>query len=292
MKILVIGAEGQVGTFLTRELAARHEVAGTSLHGEGGFPVLDICCGQDVENALAHFHPDHVVLAAAFTAVDQCEQRPDLAEAVNARGPENVARACREIGAGLTFFSTDYIFDGAHGPYTETDEPRPLSVYGRTKLAGEAAVAAHVENHLIVRTMVVYSYLPGSLNLFMQVRARLEKGEPISGPSDQLINPTQAVNLAQTLGELIEEKQTGVFNLAGTTRLPRDEFIRRLVERLGGDPAQVTSRLTSEFKQPALRPLQSGLVLDKAQSVLRKNRLWDLDTALTYTLSQLQGHQA
>jgi dTDP-4-dehydrorhamnose reductase len=292
MKILVIGAEGQVGTFLMRDLAARHAVSGTALNGLGGFPALDICSREDVEKALNRAKPDQVILTAAFTHVDKCEERPDLAEAINLRGPENVARACRALGAGLAFFSTDYIFDGVYGPYAETDAPRPLSVYGRTKWEAEQAIAALLDNYLIIRTMNVYSYLPGSLNLFMQLVARTQKGEPVSGPADQMINPTQAVNLAQTLGELLETGQTGVFNLVGTTRLSRVDFVRRVVASLGGDPAQVKALTTAEMKLPAARPLQSGLKTEKAQAVLKKNRLWDLDTALNFTLSQMPGHKA
>jgi dTDP-4-dehydrorhamnose reductase len=287
MKILVIGAEGQVGTFIRREWSPRHEVLGTSLRGVAGLPALDIGQAADVRHCLEACRPEHVVLSAAFTHVDRCEELPALAETINTRGAEHVARACRAVGAGMTFFSTDYIFDGVDGPYDETAKPNPLSVYGLTKLKGEEAVASTLDDYLIVRTMVVYSYLPDSVNLFMQVASRLSKGEPLSGPSDQMIHPTQAVNLAQALGELVEQRQRGIYNLAGTTWLGRDEFIRRIVARMGGNPAQVRSLLTADFQQPAKRPLKSGLVTGKAQAVLRQHQLWDLDTALDYTLRQM-----
>jgi len=292
MKIFVIGAEGQVGTFLMRELVARHTVSGTSLDGQAPFPALDICRFADVEKALEQAKPDQVILTASLTHVDKCETSPELAEAVNVRGPENVARACRHVGAGMVFFSTDYIFDGIRGPYAETDQPAPLSVYGRTKWEAEQVVAAELENHLIIRTMNVYSYLPGSLNLFMQLLARTQKGEPVFAPADQMINPTQAANLAQAVGELVETGQRGIFNLAGTTRLSRLEFVRRVVAALASDPAQVKSLTTAEMKLPAARPLQSGLKTEKAQAVLKKNKLWDLETALNFTLSQMPGQKA
>ncbi|NTV51530.1 MAG: NAD(P)-dependent oxidoreductase [Candidatus Firestonebacteria bacterium] len=292
MKILVIGAEGQVGTFLVRDLSAHHEVSGTSLLGAAPYPRLDICDREAVQTYLERLRPEYVVLTAAFTHVDQCEKKPQAAEAINVRGPENVALACRRVQAGLAFFSTDYIFDGTGGPYAESDAPHPLSVYGRTKWEAEQAVAANLENHLIIRTMNVYSYLPGSLNLFMQLVDRTRKGEPVSGPVDQMINPTQAVNLAQALGELVETGQKGIFNLAGTTRLSRVDFVRRVVAELGYDPRQVKSQTTAEMSLPAARPLQSGLKTDKAQAVLKQNKLWDLDTALRFTFSQMSGHPA
>lgn len=289
MKILIIGAEGQVGGFLMRELVSRHQVWGTSMAGVDGLPALDM---RDAGATLAYIErlrPDHVVLTAAMTHVDRCEEKPDEAEAINVRGTENVARACRSVGAGMTFFSSDYIFDGHDGPYAEDARPNPLSVYGRNKLEGERIVSTLVERHLIVRTMVVYSYLAGSLNLFMQILERVKKGEPITQPGDQWVNPTQAANLAQSLGELIEDGRTGIYNLCGTTRLTRDEFARRIVARLGGDPAGVRGVATDELKQKAPRPLASGLKTDKALGVLKQHPLWDLETALEFSCSQMRG---
>jgi dTDP-4-dehydrorhamnose reductase len=291
MKLLVIGAEGQVGTFLVRELSPRHTVWGTSLEGVEPYPALDIREPAAVQDRLESLRPDYVILAAAFTHVDKCELQPREAELSNVRGAENVALACSRVQAGLVFFSTDYIFDGLNGPYAETDAPHPLSVYGRTKWEAEQAVTARLDNHLIIRTMNVYSYLPGSLNLFMQLVERTRQGQPILAPADQLINPTQAVNLAQALGELLEAGQRGVFNLAGTTRLSRLDFVRQVVAGLGGDPGQVKSQTTAEMNLTAARPLQSGLKIEKAQAVLKQNKLWNLDTALAYTLSQMPGHK-
>lgn len=291
MKFLVIGAEGQVGGFLLRELASSHQVWGTSLNFVRNLPALDIRDQAAVIRHLELIRPDQVILAAALTHVDLCEEKPALAEEINVRGTENVARACQRIQAGLTFFSSDYIFDGQSGPYAEDDPPNPLSVYGRTKLAGEKIVSGLVDRWLIIRTMVVYSYLPGSLNLFMQLLERARAGEPVSQPGDQLVNPTQAVNLVRALIELVEGGHTGVFNLAGRTRLGRDAFARRVLDELGYDAREVKSILTADLKQKAPRPLASGLNTDKAQAALKTNRLWELDVALDYTLSQMPAEE-
>jgi dTDP-4-dehydrorhamnose reductase len=286
MKILVIGAEGQVGHFLISTLSGRHEVYGTSLQGVGNLPPLDIRQPHAVREHLRRLAPDYVILAAALTHVDYCEEHPDEAEAINVLGTEHVAQVCQTLGAGLTFFSTDYIFDGRSGPYGEDEAPNPLSVYGRTKLAGERIVADRIKNHLIVRTMVVYSHLIGSLNLFMQLQQHVLQGEAITQPSDQWINPTQAVNLAKVLAELLEAGRTGAFNLAGTTRLTRLDFAKKVVTALDGNPRVVKSLTTAELAKKAPRPLNSGLKTEKAQAVLKDNRLWDLDTALDYTIEQ------
>jgi len=288
MDILVIGAEGQVGGFLMSELQARHRLTGTSQAGVADLPTLDIRDAQAVRRYLEQVRPNHVILTAALTHVDRCEEIPAEAEAINVRGAENDAKACRAVDAGMTFFSSEYVFDGTAGPYGEADKPHPESVYGRTKLEGEQAVAALVSDHLIVRTTVVFSYLPGSMNFFMQLLSRSRKGEIMTVPSDQIGNPTQAVNLARAVGELIERRQTGVFNLVGTTWIGRADFAREVVRKLGRDPGLVKPVLTSELKQKAARPLTGGLKTDKAQSVLQTNKLWDLNTAIDFTLSQIK----
>jgi dTDP-4-dehydrorhamnose reductase len=288
MKILVVGAEGQVGHYLLRVLGPSHEVSGTSLEGIAGLPALDIREAGAVDRYIAALRPEYVILTAALTHVDQCEDRPEEAERINVRGAEHVAQACRRLDAGLAFFSSEYVFDGRSGPYRETDPTRPESVYGRTKLAGEQLVAALVPNHLIVRTTVVYSYLPGSVNFFMQILQRAQNRQSITVPSDQIGNPTQAANLAQALAELIEGGHRGIFNLVGTSRVGRDVFARRILEKLGYDPEQVAAVPTASLKQKAPRPLAAGLVTDKAQAVLRKHALWDLERSLDFTLEQMK----
>ncbi len=286
MKTLIVGAEGQLGSFLLRELAGTHEVWGTSAEGADDLPRLDIRDAEQVRSVIRHVAPDEVFLTAAMTHVDKCEIEPELAKAINVQGTENVARACRETGAGLTFFSSDYVFDGEHGPYAEDDPVHPLSVYGRTKWEGEQCVADLVPRHRIIRTMVVYSYLLGSKNLYMQVLERLRNHEPLSGPGDQWVHPTQAVNLARVVRELAEVGARGVYHVAGTTWLPRDEFMRRIVASWDGDANLVQTQRTVDLKQYAPRPLKSGLKTDKVRAVLTRESLWDLDQALAFTRDQ------
>jgi dTDP-4-dehydrorhamnose reductase len=287
VKILVIGAEGQVGTFLLRELAAKHQVFGTAMLPGNQLPPMDIRDAQAVTTHLQTVQPDQVILTAAMTHVDLCEEKPDEAHAINVQGTKNVALACQQIKAGMTFFSTDYVFDGNQGPYDENDTPSPQSVYARTKLEGEKIVADTVENHLIVRPMFVFSFLQNSMNFFMQLVKRVNSGEPITVPGDQIGNPTHAVNLARVIGELLEKECRGIYHTVGSTRVGKDELARRIVGKLGGDVETVKSVTTAEFKQKAPRPLNSGLKIDKAQNILTENKLWDLDTALEYTLSQM-----
>jgi dTDP-4-dehydrorhamnose reductase len=287
VRILVIGAEGQVGTFFLQELAAGHQVFGTALVSEKDLLPLDIRDRAAVAKHVRRLQPEHIILTAAMTHVDRCEEFPAAAESINVQGTRHVVEACREIQAGLTFFSTDYIFDGLNGPYAEDDACNPQSVYARTKLEGERLVAEHLEKYLIIRPMFIFSYLPGSLNFFMQILQRAQKGDSITVPCDQIGNPTHAVNLVRSVGELIGLGCTGVYHIAGTTRLGKDDFARRILEKLGYDPQAVKSVTTPEFRQKAPRPLNSGLRVNKAQSVLKANSLWDLDTSLDYALFQM-----
>lgn len=290
MKVAILGAEGQVGTFLTRRLLGnRHVVSGTSLLGQPGLPALDI---RDEAAVLRHLRsetPDYVILTAALTHVEKCETEPELARAINVTGPRNVAQACHTLGAGLAFFSSDYVFDGASGPNREEDEPSPASVYGQNKRDAEAIVSNLVKHHLIARTAVVYSYLPGSVNFFMQILDRARKKEPITVPADQIGNPTQAVNLAGALVELIEAGERGIYNLVGTTRAGREELARRFLHHLGLGEYPVKAVPTAELRQKAARPLWGGLTTDKAQAVLRHSRLWDLETSIRFTVAQMKG---
>ncbi|MCD4813024.1 dTDP-4-dehydrorhamnose reductase [bacterium] len=286
MKIVVMGAEGQVGTFLLRKLSARHEVIGTALQGMDGLQQVDICDLNAVEQHLKEVRPDYVILTAAMTHVDRCEELPEAAERINVKGTENVANVCKAMNAGMAYFSTDYVFDGVEGPYAEEDKPYPLSVYGKTKLQGEMIVRNTVANHLIIRPMFIFSYLPGSMNFFMQISQRLDKGEPITVPDDQLGNPIEAGNLAAALGELIERQCTGIYHLAGLSRVSKAAWARQIVSGLGQDPNCVRMVATSELGQRAPRPLNSGLKTEKAQQVLRENPLWNLGQALIYACTQ------
>lgn len=287
MKILVIGAEGQVGHFLLKQLQPMHEAYGTSMLGIKGFPPLDIVNEAATIDYIKQLRPDYVILTAAMTNVDGCEVDPEKAKKINVEGARHVAQGCQAVKAGCAYFSSEYVFDGQNGPYAEDDQPNPQSVYGQTKLAGEQQVAQLVENHLIIRTTVVYSYLPDSVNFFMQLLNRVRKNEPIRVPGDQIGNPTQAENMAAALIELIERQQTGIFNLVGTTRIGRDGFTRKILDQLGYPDKSIEVVSTAALNQKAPRPLNAGLKTDKAQAVLTRHPLWDLEHALKATINQL-----
>jgi len=267
MKVLIIGASGQVGGALASLCVRRRlEVYGTSRRGQG-FLYLDLADPASVTAAFGNAAPGLVFLCSAMTNVDNCEREPELARRVNAEGPALVAEECRKAGAKLVYFSTEYVFDGASGPYGEEDPPCPVSVYGRTKLEGERAVLA-LPGALVLRTTVVYSHNPASKNFIMQLVSNSRSGSKMRVPSDQFSTPTYAPELASAALDLAGTDAAGVYNVTGPDWLSRYDFALRACAAFGFDPAFLEPRSTSELGQIAARPLKAGLKTEKLAAKL------------------------
>lgn len=195
MRILLTGADGQLGRELRTRLAGRGEVLATTLGGDGADQALDLANADAVMSLLHEFRPTMIFNAAAYTAVDRAESEPELAQRVNARAPELMASWAADADAGLVHFSTDYVFDGRKAsPYLETDQVHPINRYGETKLAGEQAVQAAGCRYLILRTSWVYASHGQNFLLKMLELARTR--DELSVVSDQVGRPTWAANLA------------------------------------------------------------------------------------------------
>lgn len=262
MRALIVGASGQVGGALASLCVRRKtEVYGTSRKGQG-FLYLDLASPETIPAAFEKARPDLVLLCSAMTHVDNCEHDPALARKVNAEGPALVAAECARTGAKLVYFSTEYVFDGAAGPYGEDDEPKPVSVYGLTKLEGERACLAY-RDALSVRTTVVYSHNPASKNFIMQLIGNHKAGSKMRVPSDQYSNPTYAPELAAAVLDLAAAGASGVYNVVGPDWLSRYEFALKACEAFGFDPAFLEPKLTAELGQSAARPLRAGLKTEK-----------------------------
>lgn len=260
---LLIGATGQVGYHAGEALAAAGwTVVGTgcSRSGEGRVH-LDLLDEEALVRVVKETRPAVCVLAAAMTNVEGCEAEPAMARAMNSRAPEVVAKACRAVGGRTLFLSTEYVFDGSAGPYSEEDLVNPLSVYGRTKLDGETAVLEADPGNLVVRTTVVYSYRPGDRNFLMQVLERLARGERMRVPTDQLSSPTYAPALGEALAALAQGP-SGVLHVAGPQVLGRYEFGQEIARAFGLDPRLLEPVKTAQLGQRAQRPLVAGLNVD------------------------------
>ena len=256
MRVLVTGAGGQIGTELVALFAgAGHGVtAATSA-------TLDVTDRATVVDAVRALAPAVVVNTAAWTDVDGCEHDPDRAERVNGRAVGHLVEAAEDVGAQVCHLSTDYVFDGRKtGPYVEGDRPNPLSVYGRSKLAGERHLRPE---DLLIRTAWV-SGLHGR-NVVTAVLRQVELREELHFVDDQLGSPTMAADLAGKVVELAEARAGGTFHVTNQGAATWYEVARAVVVALGLDPARLRPVPTAELDppRPAARPANS--VLDNAR---------------------------
>ncbi|MHC5020633.1 MAG: SDR family oxidoreductase [Planctomycetota bacterium] len=260
MRALVIGASGQVGGAIYDALAAGgHQATGTWRSvAYPEFEQLDLAHTADIDRIMALTDPEAIFCASGATWVDGCEDDPEWARAANVTGPLAVANAAP--GVPFVFFSTDYVFDGAAGPYGESDAPNPLSVYGRSKLDGEhALLEAHPGTAIVIRTCGVFGPERQGKNFVYQLWKRLSAGERMWCPSDQYASPAWAPDLARIAIDLVERRASGVFHGGGPDFLSREEFARLGCEVLGLDAGLLDPKVTSELNQKAARPLKGGL---------------------------------
>lgn len=246
--ILVVGAKGMLGSDLLSLLGER---------GRGvDLPEIDITDLVSVQRVLTVLKPSVVVNCAAYTDVDGCESNSETAMQVNAEGVAFLAMISREIGARLVQVSTDYVFDGSKGsPYREDDLPRPLNIYGESKLAGELNVDVNPDN-LVVRTQWLYG-LQGKNFVETMLRLAQEK-DHVSVVDDQIGAPTWTVDLARGIIALIEAGCRGTYHVANSGATSWNGFARAIFAE-AGLTVQVEPMTTEQLGRPARRPLHSTL---------------------------------
>lgn len=250
VKVLITGAGGQVGhdlinAFVDDEVEAYDHQS------------LDITDTKLVTEVITTSRPDAIVHAAAWTAVDACESDPKKAHLINATASGAIAASAREVGAHLTYFSTDYVFDGTKpSPYLETDTPNPQSVYGATKLAGELAVGGDA---LILRI----SWVCGAhgANMVKTILRLAREHEHLSFVDDQRGNPTFSADLAPLVRQMVSDQRTGIFHATNQGAVSWFEFAQAVMTAAGLDPDRVTPISTADLtpRRPAPRPANSIL---------------------------------
>ncbi|HEX2233699.1 MAG TPA: dTDP-4-dehydrorhamnose reductase [Thermoleophilaceae bacterium] len=257
MRLLVLGATGMLGRDLMRR-------AGDDAVGLGSADA-DVTDPQAVRAAVDEVRPDVVVNSAAMTEVDRAEDDEQRAMQVNGEGAGNVAAAAAGSGAAVLYVSTDYVFDGAKGePYVESDETAPLSVYGRSKLAGEVATAQANERHFVVRSSWLFG--AGGAN-FPETMLRLaSEGRSLRVVADQVGCPTYTGHLAEGLLRLMATEAFGVHHMAAAGACSRYELALETFARTGVE-ASVEPAPTSEHPRPAPRPPYSVLVSERDDAI-------------------------
>jgi dTDP-4-dehydrorhamnose reductase len=276
VKIFIIGANGLIGSRLSADLFARgHEVLGMG-RGErrapGSFRFVsgDLGNATTVASLLQDERPDVIVNTAGMRDVDGCERAPEAARIQNVQAVEVLAKETRRIGALLIQVSTDYVFDGKSGPYSEEDPPSPLSVYGKTKWEGELA-AREAGRWAVARTAVVYGRPWGeSSNFGIWLWNRFRSGEPVTLFKDQWVSPTYAGNAAEMLSELCERQLEGVWHLAGSQVVSRVEFGEAFCETFGFERTKISPTSLMQSGLSATRPVRAGLRTDKAKTTLSR----------------------
>ena len=271
MRALVVGASGQVGGALMQALRARgHEATGT--YGgnpvEGAWP-LDIRDEAAVEHAVMFVKPDWILCPAALSFVDYCEDHRDEAFAINRDGPMHLARMGQRLGAAFVFYSSDYVFDGRGGPFTEEHPPHPLGVYGQSKWEAEQALLGAIPRTLVLRTSVVYGPERQQKNHVYQLIRAGREGRAFKLAADQRVSPSYNPDVAAASIELVERGLTGTYHVAGAATMDRYAFALLVAEVFGLDRSLLHPVKTSDLAAKAGRPLDGGLVVEKAQAVLR-----------------------
>jgi dTDP-4-dehydrorhamnose reductase len=261
MKILLTGASGQVGYELRRSLQALGEVVAVDRAR------MDLADLDQVRDVVREVRPQLIVNPAAYTAVDRAESEPVLAYRVNAEAPGVMAREAALLGAAMVHYSTDYVFDGTkEGAYVETDPTGPINVYGKTKLAGEEAIAAAGIPHLILRTSWVYG-MRGSNFLLTMLRLARER-ESLRVVADQTGAPTWSRTIADSTAVVLAqaqvggpawwERHSGIYHLSSRGSTAWSGFTEEIIARAGLSCA-VQPITTAEYPTPARRPANSRL---------------------------------
>jgi len=270
---LVIGGSGQVGGFLREEMRARGASCAGTYHRYpvAGLRPLDVGDGAAVRAVIREVAPAVVFLPASLTHVDRCQEHPAEGFRVNVAGAAAVCRAAAEVGARVVYFSSDYVFNGAAGPYHELSVPDPISVYGWQKLQAEHYALACTERVLIVRTTGVYGWEPQGKNFVARLVATLESGGTMQVPEDQVGTPAYGPDVARAVMDLVERDAAGVLHVAGSERASRYAFAVAAAEAFGLDPALLLPVPTAELGQPAPRPLEGGLDAARAERILGRH---------------------
>ena len=274
-KIMVTGSNGLLGQKLTDlslldpeiELIAtsigpnRHNIKGGYVYEE-----LDILDQDRLHDLVEKYQPDAIIHTAAMTNVDTCEVERTKCYALNVQAVKNLVQVCEEMDIQLIHLSTDFIFDGEDGPYTEEAEPNPLSYYGETKLESELILKKSSCRWAILRTIIVYGIVNdmSRSNIVLWAKGALEKGEPINVVNDQWRMPTLAEDLAECCLLAVKKNASGVFNVSGKDLMSILEIVERVADHYGLDKSLIRAISAESLNQAARRPRKTGFILDKA----------------------------
>ncbi len=294
-RILITGSNGLLGQKVVDIFSRGNyplllvSLEAESVFDEDIFPYrkLDLTQKQEVRKIIDEFEPEIIIHTAAITDVDLCEKDRALAWKVNVGSVENIAHAANLVGAKVIHLSTDYVFDGENGPYGESDRTNPISYYGRTKLASENVLRIASTPSTIIRTMVLYGIgHKVKSNFALWLYHNFKGGKQIRVVDDQIGNPTFVDDLALAILKIVELERNGLYHIAGADIVSRYDFALSFAGIFGFNKKMIQPVKSSQFKQPAPRPLKSGFITLKAEIELGL-KMSGIERGLTILKNQL-----
>ncbi|MFY8108279.1 MAG: SDR family oxidoreductase [Bacteroidia bacterium] len=282
MKVLITGSNGLLGQKLVDlyKTNSSVELIATA-RGADRYPdktgytyaSLDITQKNEVDSVLDLYQPDVVINTAAMTNVDACESEREACDALNIHAVDFLVNACNRIKAHFVHVSTDFIFDGTHGPLTEDEKPSPISYYGLSKVKAEEIVQAKSNSWAIARTVLVYGIVSdmSRSNIVLWAKGALESGKSINVVADQFRTPTLAEDLAQGCSLIAAQKASGIYNISGKNFMSVYDLVVQVADFWNLDKSLLHLSSSEGIKQPAKRPPITGFRLDKAMNVLGYN---------------------
>ena len=291
MRILVIGASGQLGLALCEVFSTDHQVVGTAhFNTQLGQLRLDLADAKSTLAVLEQTRPSLILLAGAMCNVDLCELEPETCRRVNVAGPRIVAEYASRSGSHLVFFSTDQVFDGTQESYKESDPVGPLNTYARSKAESEALLREALPGrHIIIRTAWLYGSDMQRRNFALRLVDRVTAGERVAVPADQWGSPTYTEDLARATRFLIEHGHTGTFHATGPELIDRVSLARRVCAHFGLDESCIVPTPTSVLGQAARRPLRVRLDCQKLE-MSGADRFRGVDAGLEALLARLEAY--
>jgi dTDP-4-dehydrorhamnose reductase len=278
MRILVTGSNGLLGQKLVELISSTNEhylictAKSKPVIGrlQCEFHFLDITRQNEVESVISTTKPDAVINTAAMTQVDQCETEREQCWLANVTAVEYLVEACKKNNVYLAHVSTDFIFDGSHGPLDESAQPHPLSFYGESKFAAERAIQKSNLDWAIIRTVLVYGLTKdmSRSNIVLWVKKSLEEGKKINVVNDQWRTPTLAEDLAVGCLLATTKKARGIFNISGREMMTPFDIAVSTADFFRLDKSLIHQTDSTQFTQPAKRPRKTGFIIEKASREL------------------------
>jgi len=279
MKVFITGANGLLGQELVKQLAAKkiYDITASS-RGNSRLPAplaikyydLDITDASRVFEVIEEVRPEILIHAAAITQVDNCEENKQLCYNTNVGAVRFLIDASRQFNTRFLYVSTDFVFDGLSGPYSEESKPAPVNYYGSTKLAAENAVKESGLTWAIIRTVLVYGNTTDGnrSNLVTWVKKSLESGKTIKVVSDQWRTPTFVEDLAKGILSIIDKNVKGIFHISGKDLLSPHDMAQKTASILGLDQSLIENVNATTFQQCGERPKKTGFIIEKARKEL------------------------